>query len=445
MAEVQYTGWGGRLGQAIVGIPVGIVLFLASFGVLFWNEGRAVHRAQALEEGKSNCVDVTDISKVNPENDKKLVHMTGEAKAEGPASDPKLDVTAPPGSLKLTRKVEIYQWQETSETKTEKKVGGGEKRTTYYYHEKEWVDKPISSSGFHADDGDHQGEAIKNVGSKPFDDEVFRAKDPRIGAYKLTDHQVDQMGAGEKLPVTSEMQASLPADLKGKLKVGADGNYYQPYDGPRAGSPEDAPGGKPAPRGDPSVDPQIGDVRVSFLAVKPATISLVYRQVGDTFEPYTAKSGSTLDMLVVGSKSSQEMFAAEEQTNAATTWILRLVGFVLMAAGIFLVLKPFATFADFLPFLGDLASAAIGLFAILVALPLTLITIALGWVFYRPLIGIPLLLLGLGLIGGTFYLVRKGRAARAEERKGDSRRGRDEEEEDEDRPRKKKRVDDDDR
>jgi hypothetical protein len=400
VAEVEYTGWGGRMGKAIVGIPAGIILFLLAFVVLFWNEGHAVHRAQALAEGKANVVEVADVTKVNPENSGKLVYMTGEAKADEPVKDTTFNVSAP--ALKLTRNAEIYQWVERKESKTVRE-GTKDKTVTSYYHEKKWVPKPEDSSNFKPDDGGIPDADIKNVGTLPHKSEVFRAKDAHIGAYKLTDHQVDQMGEGVQLPVTTEMEANLPANLKGKVKAGQDGNYYQPF--PR----EDNSKGT---KGDPSADPQIGDVRYSFTVVKPATISLVYKQVGDTFEPYTAKSGSTLEMLVVGTKSSQEMFSAEEAANESLTWILRLVGFIMMALGIFLVLNPIAAFVDILPIFRQMASAAIGVVAILIALPLSLITIGIAWVFYRPLLGIGLVVLAIVILGGAIYFVRKARAGK---------------------------------
>jgi len=39
--------------------------------------------------------------------------------------------------------------------------------------------------------------------------------------------------------------------------------------------------------------------------------------------------------------------------------------------------------------------------------PLSLITISIGWVFYRPLIGIPLLVGGVALLVGALVLVGK--------------------------------------
>jgi hypothetical protein len=417
VVEVQSTGWGGRIGKAVVGIPIGIILFLVSFVVLFWNEGRAVHRAQALEEGKANVVEVSDVTKVNAENSSKLVHMTGLATTDETIKDPVFAVSAQ--ALKLTRNAEIYQWVERSESKTERK-GTQDVTTTYYYHDKKWVREPVDSSSFHPDDGPSQGEVIKNVGTLPYKNDVIRAKDPHIGAYKLTEHQVDQMGAGDPLPMTTEMEATLPANLKGKVKAGQDGKYYQPF------ARDDT---SKRTKDDPSLDPQIGDVRYSFVVVKPTTISLVYRQNGDTFEPYTAKSGSVLDMLVVGTKSSGEMFAAEEEANTSMTWILRLIGFIAMAAGIFLVLNPLAAFVDILPVFRQMASGVIGFFAVLVALPLTLITIAIGWVFYRPLLGIGLLVVAFAILGGAFYFVRKARASKGAGKPG-GRRARDDDEKD---------------
>jgi hypothetical protein len=60
-----------------------------------------------------------------------------------------------------------------------------------------------------------------------------------------------------------------------------------------------------------------------------------------------------------------------------------------------------------------------------VALPLTLITIAIGWVFYRPLLGIGLLVVAVALLGGAFFFVRKVRgkagAGRARDKHEDDR------------------------
>ncbi len=102
-----------------------------------------------------------------------------------------------------------------------------------------------------------------------------------------------------------------------------------------------------------------------------------------------------------------------EAENATLTWILRGVGFVLMAFGIGLVFAPLAVLADVLPFLGDMLRMGVGLFAGLVAGALSLVTIAVAWLAYRPLLGIGLLVLAVGLIVALRMLTRRRRPAAA--------------------------------
>ena len=56
--SVRNVGIGSRLVESIKGVLVGILFFLGSFPLLFWNEGRAVRRAKDLEEGRGAVVAV---------------------------------------------------------------------------------------------------------------------------------------------------------------------------------------------------------------------------------------------------------------------------------------------------------------------------------------------------------------------------------------------------
>ena len=53
VTETTTESWGIRLGGSIKGIAIGGALFIAGIPLLFWNEGRAVKTAKALEEGAS--------------------------------------------------------------------------------------------------------------------------------------------------------------------------------------------------------------------------------------------------------------------------------------------------------------------------------------------------------------------------------------------------------
>ena len=60
--EVTRQGWGSRLGGSLKGILVGFVLVGAGIVLLFFNEGRAVKRAKALDHGSAAVVSVAATS-----------------------------------------------------------------------------------------------------------------------------------------------------------------------------------------------------------------------------------------------------------------------------------------------------------------------------------------------------------------------------------------------
>ena len=46
-------------------------------------------------------------------------------------------------AIHLERRVSMYQWRESRESKTEKKLGGGTETITTYSYSKGWSDRPI--------------------------------------------------------------------------------------------------------------------------------------------------------------------------------------------------------------------------------------------------------------------------------------------------------------
>jgi len=356
--------------NSIKGVLVGIVLIIVSFVLLFWNEGRAVHRSQVLSGGKKICVDIA-ADKVDPANDGKLVHLSGEAKGGSELSNAEMEVAADPGALELRWKVEMFQWEETKESKKRKKLGGGEETVTTYDYKKDWSSSVQDSSNFKEKKGH------TNPSSMPFDSGEVTAEDATLGAFKLPPDIIGKISNSDKLSVKE-----APAGLKVN-----DGQLYK---------------GK-----DPS-NPAIGDVRISFSEVKSGTYSLVAQQKGDSFQAYPMNNDTILD-IESGTKSKDEMFGKMESDNNMMTWILRLVGFVLMWIGLAALAGPFTVFLDVIPFLGDLAGLGVGLFAFFIAAILSLTTIAVGWIVYRPLLGILLLAAAGGLV---FMGVKAGKARR---------------------------------
>jgi hypothetical protein len=364
--ESETVSLGGRLVTSIKGVLVGILLFLASFPLLFWNEGRAVKTARGLSEGKGTVV-AASADKVDTANEGKLVHLSGKAQSDQVLADPQLGVKL--AALRLSRRVQIFQWIEEKETHTEKKLGGSEEKITTYTYKRAW-DEQLRDSGQFREQAGHE-----NPASKEYESQAWQADPVKVGAFTLPQTMLSRLTAHDRVPVTAEVLARLPMDLRTRAVLAGDELYI----------------GK-----DPAT-PTIGDLKVAFLALKPCDVSLVAQQVRDTLQPFATKAGTALSMIEPGIVSAAQMFTHEEQSNTRLTWILRLVGFLLMAIGIGAVFGPLRTVADVVPLIGSILGMGIALFAFFVALPLTLVTISVAWIAYRPLLGVALLAGGVGV------------------------------------------------
>lgn len=203
----------------------------------------------------------------------------------------------------------------------------------------------------------------------PHGSDTFTAREVRLGAYRLSSNLIGKMDENKPLAVTPKAFEEANADVRSAFRIQGSGLYKGAHPG----------------------SPAIGDVKVEFKVVEPQTISLVARQVGDSFEPYTTKAGGTIELLRPGTLTSEAMFEKAIQENANLTWILRLVGVVVMVIGFAMIFSPLAVLADVVPFLGNLVGMGTFLISMVLGLSLSCLAIAIGWVFYRPYIGLPLL------------------------------------------------------
>ena len=377
-SEVTSRSWFSRIGDSLKGIIVGVVLVIVSIGVLFWNEGRAVRRYQALKEGAGSVISVKSDS-VDPSNDGRLVHMSGLATTGETLTDPDFGISE--NVIKLRRTVEMYQWEEEKNSETRKKLGGGEEIKTTYSYKKSWSSSLIDSSGFKKQEG-HE-----NPAGFPHESITITAKSVSVGAFALSPGLIEMLSSYEPLQARAEdIQAEKTENVGGhdvqSPKKPFQGGYYIGKD--------------PA-------HPEIGDAKVSFSVVRPANVSVVSRQRGESFEPYQLESGETIELLENGTLSADSMFKQAQSANSTLTWILRFVGFFMMLIGFGMILKIISVIGDVLPLLGDLLSVGTGLISLLVSVLISLVTIAVAWLFYRPLLGVLLLLAAFGVA----YLIRQ--------------------------------------
>ena len=372
-----HTGWFSRIGNSIKGLLFGGLLLIGSFVLLWWNEGRSVAMIKALAEGEKITVDVS-ADKVDAANDGKLVHTTGRAEAKDVVKDEIFGVTAP-GLVKLQRLVELYQWIESKSETTEKRVGGSEEKTVTYSYAQGWDSKVHDSASFAKKDG--------HINPKPAYSGTFKeSEDTRLGAFRLSTLLIGKWNDYRPHPLP-EVDA-LPEALRSNATVSGDWLYI---------------GGKPDV-------PKVGDARVQFESVTAGEASVLARQSADILDQYTTGNGTGIARITTGVHSKQAMFDAAKTENTMFTWALRVGGFILMALGISMVLNPLRVVADVLPFVGNLVGAGTGLASLLLAGIGSSVTIALAWLFYRPVLGIAMLLVAAGAGFLLAKAITKGKA-----------------------------------
>lgn len=376
--EVTNQSWFSRLGNAFKGIVVGLVLLVVAFSLLFWNEGRAVKRYKSLKEGSAVLVSIP-ADKVDPANQGKLVHLSGMALTEETLVDPLFGVTSQ--AIQLVRSVEMYQWEQNSQSQEKKKLGGGTETTTTYTYTQTWSDNHISSSNFKSPQG-HE-----NPAQMHYQPEKLVAQTVTVGAFTLSPSLIGKINDFSRVELGGDYK--LPNNIAAKGQVTSNTIYLG---------------------NDPGI-PRIGDVRVTFQEIRPHIVSLVSRQIKNTFEPYQAKAGGSVELLVSGEQSGKSMFQQAQKSNTVLTWVLRATGCILLFLGFKLILGPFSVFSDVVPIFGSIVAAGTGLISALIAVFLSCITVAIAWIVYRPVVGISLIVIAAGI--GFFVFSRLRQAATA--------------------------------
>lgn len=375
-----------RLSETAGGTIVGVGLFFLSIYVLFTNEGRALQTASSLDEGLSQVVSLGPFSSLDLQNNDRLVHLSAVLRTTQPLYDPNYRVVVQ--AVKLKRQVEMYQWVEYRESKDYEEDGETKTETTYTYNT-EWKSELINSRNFDKEIG-HQNPSAMAVESV-----TVVAPEVRVGPFILSKGLVEQIDNFQTLALRDFNALTLDPFLS------VDDDYFYHTQYPRR--------------------PEVGDVRVRFSfaglsgetsRLGPAqTVSIVAMQRGEQLMPFKTKSGDPLEILYLEELSAEEVFAKEHQFNSMKTWGLRAAGWALMFLSIQLTMRIIYTLVDWVPVLRELVSMGLKIFALCVSCSLSLLTIGVGWLFYRPLVAAALGALALLPV----FLARSGLPAKKNE------------------------------
>ena len=430
--ETTTTGYGTRVGRSFKSIGSGFIIFCLATALLWWNEGRAVKTEKMLDEAGNAYVEMENPNKKDASLEGELICGTAMATTEDSLVDAQFGIGAK--AIALRRTVEYYQWVEHAESKSEDKLGGKQVTTTTYTYSKQWVSSPVQSSQFK--DPAYQN---KNMVLTTVEDAEQYAENVSFGAYKLSESLIHSISSREGLDL------AISEDLLTQFDKSTQAAYERFYGVQK--SIQQQPTQQPAPQ--PAIpdsvrallsdsakavldslqavndsivksmanaenkkdlqyvhqasnvlyfgrvpgSPEVGDVRVTFEIVVPAKVTVMAVVDGDTFKPYKAKNGKRFQTLVMGKKSGDEIIDAEKEANNMILWALRILGIMLVIAGLKGIFGFLETILKVVPFVANIFGWGVGVVCTVIGVVWSLIVIALAWLFYRPLLGIGLLVL----------------------------------------------------
>ena len=434
--ETKTTGYGTRVGNSFKSIRSGFVLIIGATILLWWNEGRAVKTADMLEDAQGACIEMPNPDKKSAEFDGELVCATAMATTDDVLTDTQFGISE--NAIGLSRSVEYFQWVEHKQEEKEDKLGGKEVTTTTYTYTQEWVSSPINSGNFK--DPAYQG---KNYTWAQVDEQDLWAETVKFGAYVLSESLIHSISSTEAVELninenvlqsinktvadTYAVRKGLPtqtAQTEAQPAV-ADSSKTVIADSIAQDNKVDLEYvhqmGNVLYYGRSMNAPEIGDVRITFEKTVPAKVTVVSQVDGNTFKPFTAKNKKKFETLRMGKKSIDEIFDEENEANNMWTWVLRIIGIILVISGIRSLFSFVETLLKVVPFLSSIFAFGVGIISFILGLVYSLIVIALAWIFYRPVLGIILLVIA-GFLVWVFAfngkkklveLANKGKAAPA--------------------------------
>ncbi len=377
ITQIDKRSWFQRMGSSLKGIFTGLVLFIIAFPLLIWNEGRDIQIDRSLREGAS-LVKSIDATVVDPQRDGKLIHFTSEARTPSVLTDEAFAISE--NALKLKRTVEIYQWTEEQQTSTVEKIGGSSETSTTYSYKQIWSEQLIDSSTF------QDKVNYPNPQNKILENFEQAASPVSVGVYTLPDRLVSSLADYERLNLANDLLISLPYAQQEQWQIF--NNYiYQSAD---------------------PTNPQIGDARIWYQIIKPGLVSVIAQQNGENLQAYQTKNGKSIEMIRIGEVSAEEMFAGALQANRLTSWIIRFLAFMFMFLGLNTLLAPLTILVSVIPFFAKILRSGTKLLSGVIALLLSLVTIGITWLIYRPLIGVMVLFLAVLVIIIFSRLKKKG-------------------------------------
>lgn len=433
------VSWAQQLKDSITGVLVGLALFVFSFPLLVWNELKAARIYRVLAAARKAVRSNVDCDRVDASLNGKLLHLVGPVDTPHLLRDDQLGLDFA-NCVKYRRTAEMYQWVQRKHEEEEDKLGGGKEIKITYTYNRQWSSIVHDSSNFFNPSG-HENPTWWPIQSRSGEVAVIGFGNGRPQPRVLSPLQISQIDWYQHRAITELDLQRMNDDWKTRFNLHPGGVLYLPHSKATA---------VPRESDDSSVivpihvgDARVGDLKISYEEIPCGIVSVMGRQSGSTFVPWvpppscnccgsnhdhTEDEESPLigrkyqsnhehaagccdqlrgreDIIYCdnGARSANSMLGNRATANSNWSWVMRAIGYLMMWVGMTLILNPVVTFVKVWPFLSKVIGGGITLATGIVALPLTLVTISLAWIFARPLIVVILLGMAAGIICAVSY------------------------------------------
>ena len=376
--ETTTTWYWSRLLNSLKWILLWAILIITSIWLLWWNEWRTIDVTQWLAEWKKITVN-WNISPIDKNLEWKLIYINWKANTDEILKDKIFFVSD--NSIKLIRKVEMFQWKEIKKTHKKDNVWWSETTTTTYTYEKAWNKKEVSSSNFkenwHSNPTYWQFKSLNNI-----------AKEVKVWDINLTNSFVNQINNETEILIKNDSFNKFTQFNKIDNAENLNNLVYI-----WSWSVE---------------NPTIWDLKISFAAVYPAEISAIWQQNWDSIVSYKTKTDTSINLLQYWVVSIDNMYQKANDDNKFLAWMLRWLWLVLMFVWFRLLFWIIVILAKVIPFLSSVLSIWTSIIAFVLTLVIWWWTIVIAWFFVRPLISIMILAwIVLILFGIKKYIPKK--------------------------------------
>src|SRR5690606_37137159 len=152
--------------------------------------------------------------------------------------------------VRLVRKVEMFQWIESTKTETKTKLGGGQEQVTTYSYDTGWSSRSHDSSRFKVPEG-HQNPTMVVGGA------TFQIDSATLGAFTLDQNVIGMIGGERDMPVESSQAEAIQQAVGAGIRASiVDCGIYL--------------GPNPHP-------PLVGDFRISYRLTNPGMVGFFGR------------------------------------------------------------------------------------------------------------------------------------------------------------------------